>query len=445
MTKSNKSKNGSQRPTVSTSQGGNPVIVAGCRTPFAKAWGKFKRVPARYLARRAMLETLLQANVPGNEVDEVILGNVAGPADAPNITRVVATDIGIPDSVPAMTVHRNCASAMEAVALASDRIKAGQSKCVLAGGVESMSRVPFLFSDRAQEWFTRLGRARSMSERIGLLKRFRPSLLKPEPGLLKGLIDPSCGLSMGQTAEKLAKEFGISRAEQDEFAAQSHQRAIAAVEKQKEEIAPVFSPPDYQCYLDQDDGPRTDSTLERLARLKTVFDRRDGTVTAGNSSQISDGAATLLVMGEEQAKEKGYPILGKIRGHAAVGLDPSRMGLGPVFATAAVLEKTGIKFSDIDLFEINEAFAAQVLAVQRAMSSRSFCQDFAGLPDAVGDLDFDRVNVNGGAIALGHPVGASGARIIHTLLLEMQRRDVNIGLATLCVGGGQGQALVVER
>jgi acetyl-CoA acetyltransferase family protein len=261
---------------------------------------------------------------------------------------------------------------------------------------------------------------------------------------MKGLVDPSCDLSMGQTAEKVAGEHGVTREDQDAFALESNRRAVAARDKLREEICELYVPPRYEVMLENDDGPRPDSSLEKLARLRPVFEKRDGTVTAGNSSQITDGAVCLVLMDEDLARAEGRKSLGRIRAHATVGLDPTRMGLGPAHALVKLMDQEGVTLSDIELMEINEAFAAQVIAVQRALASDTFCQEHFDRK-AVGEIPSDRLNVNGGAVALGHPVGASGARIIHTLLLEMGRRDLGLGAASLCVGGGQGQAVLVER
>jgi acetyl-CoA acetyltransferase family protein len=333
---------------------------------------------------------------------------------------------------------------MEAVANACHRIGSGDAKLVLAGGMESMSLIPLQFSYEYSDFLEGLMRAKTPLAKLGALSRFKPRMLTPRIALAEGLTDLVCGLNMGQTAEGLSREFRITRERQDAFALQSHQRAIAARERLREEIVPVYPAPGYEPVRD-DVGPREGQTLEALARLKPYFDRRNGTVTVGNSCQITDGAVALLVGDDDTAERWGTPPLGRIRSFAFAGLAPSRMGLGPVFAMARALERAGTSLTEIELFEINEAFAAQVLACLEAARSEKFCRDELGLEKPLGEIPEDRLNVNGGAIALGHPVGSSGARLLLTTLHEMRRRGARLGLATLCVGGGQGAAFVLER
>ena len=357
---------------------------------------------------------------------------------------MIALRAGIPERVPGLTVHRNCASGMESVGLAAERIQLGRARLVLAGGVESMSQVPLLFPPEFAVWLEGLARAKHPLARLRAALRFRPALLRPRPALLDALHDPVCGLGMGETAELLAREFDLGRELQDGLALLSHQRAVAARERLREEIVPVFPPP--ACELVRDDaGPREGQTLEQLARLRPCFDRRHGTVTVGNACPVTDGAVTLLVGGEEAAGGWPSPPLGRVRAWAVAGLSPRRMGLGPVHAIARVLDQTGLMLADFDLFEINEAFAVQVLACLEAAKSAPFARAELGRDRALGEIPLERLNVNGGAIALGHPVGASGARLLLTLLLEMRRRGAKRGLAALCVGGGQGAAFVLER
>jgi acetyl-CoA acetyltransferase family protein len=336
---------------------------------------------------------------------------------------------------------------MEAIANAYYRIHANEGDLYLAGGVESMSRIPLLFNEAATKWFGHLSKAKSLTQRLGTILKFKFKFLNPIIGLQLGLTDGFCGLNMGQTAEILAKEFKISREEQDKFAMLSHNKAEAATKSGilKEEIVPVPVPPNYEKMIDEDNGIRPGQSMEALAKLKTVFDRHNGTVTAGNASQITDGAAAVLVMSEERAKEMELKPLGKIRSFAFAGLDPSRMGLGPAFATPVALERAGVSMKDIQLIEINEAFAAQVIANMKIFESDELSQKYLKKDKAAGSIDMNILNVNGGAIALGHPVGASATRLIITLLKEMKRRNLNLGLATLCVGGGQGAAFVLER
>ncbi len=422
------------------------VLLDGFRTPFAKAGTALARVPARELGRIAVSELLARSGVSPTEVDDVIIGNVAGPADSANIARVVALLAGIPNRVPAVTVHRNCASGMESIAQAYERVASGQADLVVAGGTESMSRIPLHVSDGMTRVFERLMKARSPMQRVGALASFRPRDLTPKIALLEGLMDPISGLNMGETAELLAREFGISREAQDDFALQSHRRAAAAQESGRfaEEIAPVFPAP-YREVVANDVGPRKTQSLEALAKLRPYFDPRTGTVTPGNACPITDGAAAILVASAEKAKALGLAPVGRIRGYAFVGLDPAHMGLGPTHATPVALRRAGVRFSDIGLIEMNEAFAAQVIANEIAMGSAAYAREKLGLDAPVGEIDRSLLNVNGGAIALGHPVGVSGTRLVLTLLREMRHRDVSLGLATLCVGGGQGAAFVLER
>ncbi len=420
------------------------AIVGGARTPLGKAGTTLRQAHVTDLARVAMQETLYRTGVAAGRLDEVMLGTVVMPADAANPARVSALWAGVPNAVPALTVQRNCASGMEAVAQASASVRAGESHAILAGGAESMSSAPLMFPQSATAPFTGLAKARNVFRRAAAVARFRPRHFKPVSALECGLTDPTVDLIMGKTAEKLAREFDISREEQDAFALRSHQRAAAAADKLKEEIAPYYAGDKFEP-MTEDNGPRANQTTEALAKLKPIFDRRDGTVTVGNSCQITDGAACVLVTDSDWAKAEGREPLGYVRGYAVAGLDPSRMGLGPVFAIDRLLRKTGVAMSDIGLFEINEAFAAQVLACLKAMASPTFARQQLGRNDPLGEIDPDRLNVNGGAIALGHPVGATGARIILTLLMEMKRRDVELGMAALCVGGGQGAAILLER
>ncbi len=411
------------------------AIVAGARTPFVKMGGSLRNVHVADLAKVTFQETLYRAHWASDRLDEVILGNVVMPADATNPARVAALYAGVPWRVPAMTVQRNCASGMEAIADAAARICAGQGRAILAGGAESMSTVPLLFPLESMQPFARLRRARNVFQKAAAVATLRPRHFRPIAALECGLTDPTCGLIMGKTAEILAREYGVSRREQDEFALRSHQCATEAEKagRFKDEMVPIYADARFEA-VTADVGPRDNQTIEALAKLKPIFDRRDGTVTVGNSCQVTDGAAAVLAMDSDLAKAEGLEPLGYVRAYAYAGLDPARMGLGPVFAIDQLLRTTGLTLSDVPLIEINEAFAAQVLACLRAMSSQG-----------MGEIEPDRLNVNGGAIALGHPVGASGARLVLTLLMEMRRRDVDLGIAALCVGGGQGAAILLER
>lgn len=421
------------------------AIVEGVRTPFAKAFGALASVSAQELGRLATQAVLQRAGLRPDQVDQAVFGNVALPADAANIGRVIALLAGIPQDRIAHTVQRNCASGMEAITTAAQLIQLGEARTILAGGVESMSRIPLLYNPEATALYLQLSRAKGWWARLRTLLRFRPRHFQPVSGIQLGLTDPVCGLIMGKTAEILAQDFGISRQEQDEFALESHRRASAAQKRcdLAGEIAPVPAEAAGK-EVKQDVGPRADQTLEALAKLKPFF-KDGGTVTVGNSCPLTDGAAAVVVMSGEAARAEGRQPLGYLRAFAYAGCNPSRMGLGPIFATNKLLEKTGLSLKDIDLIELNEAFAAQVIANERAFASDRFAQEHLSRKTALGTLDRNRLNVNGGAIGLGHPVGATGTRLVITLLRELKRRGLQRGLATLCVGGGQGAALLLER
>jgi acetyl-CoA C-acetyltransferase/acetyl-CoA acyltransferase len=415
------------------------AILDGVRTPFARAFGPLASVPAQELGRIATTTALQRAGVRPDQVDQVVFGNVATPVDCANIARVIALRSGIPQDRIAHTVQRNCASGMEAISTAAGLIQLGEATTVLAGGVESMSQIPLLYNRQATEQYMRLGRAKSFWQRSSAVLGFRPRHFKPVIAIKLGLTDPVSGLIMGETAEVLVEDFNITRQAQDEYALMSHQRAVAAQERGvlAEEIVPLGD-------VKEDVGPRKGQSLEALAKLKPFFKER-GTVTVGNSCQITDGAAALVLMPGEAVRAAGRQPLGYLRGFAYAGLDPARMGLGPAFATSKLLEKTGLALGDIDLIELNEAFAAQVIANEIAFASDRFAKEQLSRPAALGPIDRAKLNVNGGAIALGHPVGATGARLVLTLLKELKRRGQRYGLATLCIGGGQGGAMLVER
>jgi acetyl-CoA C-acetyltransferase/acetyl-CoA acyltransferase len=419
------------------------AVLSGVRTPFAKAFGLLAKVPADQLGRVAVEGALSRSGVHPAEVGEVIFGNIAGPPDAANVSRVIALRSGIPMDRAAHTVSRNCASGIDAVIAAWHALAEGRTDLVVAGGTESMTNVPFLWDERAKGWFVEFVRARFW-QKLALLGRLRPRMLKPVVALEKGLTDPICGLNMGETAEVLVKEFGITREEQDRFALTSHERAVAAWKRgfYADEVVPVPAELTGGAAVDRDTGPRPNQSLEALAKLKPIFDKANGTVTAGNSCPITDGAAAMLATLAGRAA--GREPLGYVRDYAVAGCDPRRMGLAPVFAIHKLLRKTGLRLADFELVEINEAFAAQVLACRKALASQEFARKELGADNAVGELDSDRLNVNGGAIALGHPVGSSGARLIITLLRGLRDRGLRRGLATLCAEGGQGAAVWVE-
>jgi len=369
---------------------------------------------------------------------------VGPPVDTANVARIIALRAGIPKHVPAVTVNRNCASGAEALIIAYEKMKAGQGDIFIVGGAESMSQFPFVYPYSGAKKFGRLASAKTAMQKLQALSRFRPSDFAPRVALKLGLTDPVCGLNMGQTAELIGREAGVSRFEQDAFAAESHLKALAARDRLAEEITPMYVPPKCTSCMTEDNGPREDSTPEKLARLRTVFERHTGTVTAGNASQVTDGAVALLVMRESKCKELGYTPLGRLAGYANAACDPQRMGLGPVYAIHKAEQRCGLGLINADLIEINEAFAAQVLACVVQMKSDTFCREELGREAIVGEVPLDRLNVNGGSIALGHPVGATGARLVLTSLKELRRRQGRYALVTACVGGGQGVALWLE-
>lgn len=419
------------------------AIISGVRTPFCKAGGLLKDLPADDLGAFAVKELFARSPLDPNMIDEVILGNVLQPMHLANIARVISVKAGLPEKMPAYTVNRNCASGMEAVTTAANKITIGQADIILAGGVESMSNVPILFPKGMKNFLQNFSKAKSWKEKLWKLLEFRPSFLVPQ---IPELNDPLCGLNMGQTAEVIIRDFKVTRLEQDKFALESQTRAAKAIQNGRfnEEIVPIPIPPDFKKIQQIDDGPRANQTLEALLKLKPVFDKVTGTVTAGNSSQVTDGAAVLLLMSESKAKSLGLKPLGYLRAYASSGVDPSRMGLGPYFASAKLFDKAGVTLKDIDLIEINEAFAGQVVAVMKAFASDEFARKALNRDKALGAIDPQKLNVNGGAVALGHPLGASGARLILTLLMELKRQKKHLGLAALCIGGGQGEACLLE-
>lgn len=419
-------------------------IVAAIRTPFCRTGTTLSGFDAVDLGRIVSQALLARTGIDPGSLDEVIFGCAGQPANATNVARVIALRAGVPEHVPAMTVQRNCASGLEAITTAADRMAAGRGELYLVGGVESMSNMPLLFPRSAAGKFAALARAKGTWQKFRAVSGFRLRDFQPEIGLKLGLTDPVSAMNMGETAELLAREFEITRGMQDAFALNSQQKAAAARMKLAEEITPIYVTGSKAAAIETDNGIRPDSSLESLAKLKPVFDPKFGTVTAGNSSQISDGAVALLVASDARAAKLGIEPLGRLRAHACAGCDPKRMGLGPVHAMARLKRETGLSPDTADLVEINEAFAAQVLAVLIAMKSADYCRR-CGLDAALGDISPERLNPNGGAIALGHPVGASGARLVLTALMELARRNEKQALVSLCVGGGQGIAAWLER
>lgn len=419
-------------------------VVDGLRTPFLKARGEPGPFSAADLAVAAARPLLARMPFEATAIDEVIVGCVIAAPDEANIARIVSLRLGCGDSVPAYTVQRNCASGLQAVASAYERIALGQSHLVLAGGTEAMSRSPIQWNAAMTAWLANLMRSRNVAQRVQAMARFRPALLKPVFTLLLGLTDPLVKLNMGQTAEVIAHRFGITREEQDAYAVSSHQRVAAAYDAghMQDEIAILYDARGK--HYDQDTGLRRDSDVAQLAKLKPVFDRKYGSVTAGNSSQVTDGAAMLMLASEEAVRRHGLPVLGEVLGHDWAGVDPRQMGLGPVHAVAKLLRRTQVKMDDLRQMELNEAFAVQVLACQAAWDSADYAREELKTDVPVGAMDPARLNPEGGAVALGHPVGASGARLMLHLLKSLKRKGGGLGVGTLCIGGGQGGAMLVR-
>lgn len=419
-------------------------IVDGSRTPQLKARGRQGPFHAAELAIQAAKPLLIRNNVDLGAIDEVILGCMMPSADEANIARVVALRLGIPQSVPAWTVQRNCASGMQSIDSAFHNISNGDSDLILAGGVEAMSHAPILYNDKMVDWLSDLMRARTLGQRIKQFLKLRGGHLKPVIALLRGLTDPVVGLNMGQTAENIAARFNISREQMDTFAVASHQRLFRAHDEgDLDEIEVVYDKSGN--YYDHDDGVRRDSSIENLAKLRPAFDRKYGSVTAGNSAQITDGASWVLLASEEAIKKHDLPVLVTIEDSQWAGLDPAVMGMGPAHAMEPIMNRHGFSIDDIDYWEINEAFATQVLGCVEAWKEDEYCKTHLGRDKAIGEIPHERLNIDGGGVSLGHPVGASGTRIVLHLAKILQRKNAKRGIASLCIGGGQGGAMLLEN
>ncbi|MDP6850756.1 MAG: thiolase family protein [Planctomycetota bacterium] len=423
------------------------VLAAGIRTPWVRAGGLFRGEDAAHLGAQVARELIARTNLDPSTIDEVVAGCVGNPFNQANVGRVLALRAGIPQSVPARTVARNCASGIEAVTSAITHIQAGLGDTYLCVGVEHMSAYPLTFGKKMTGFFERMMKARSPFAKLSTLASFRPSWLAPTITLVEGLTDPTTGLIMGKTAELLARDFGITRADADQFACESHNRAQAARDKGrfKREILPMVPLGSKKGRVEHDDSIRDGQSVEKLSKMRPYFEKPDGVVTIGNACGITDGAAALLVCTEERAKELGLTPLAKFRSWAWEGCDPERMGIGPVHSSATALDSAGCELKDMGVVELNEAFATQVLACQRAFNSTEYAKKKLGRNKAIGQLDIAKTNPNGGAIALGHPVGATGARLLLTTAHELQAGNHELGLATLCIGGGQGGSVVLER
>ena len=423
---------------------GKVYVIDGARTPFLKAKGKPGPFSGADLAVGCGRPLLARQKFAPTAFDEVIVGAAMPSADEANIGRVVALRLGCGDKVPAWTVMRNCASGMQALDSACMNILAGRANLVLAGGTDAMSHAPLLFGPAMVNWLSDWYAAKSFGQRAGVAVKFRPAYLAPVIAILKGLTDPIVKLSMGQTAEIVAKRFGIARLMMDAFAAESHTKVLAArVAGHYGEIEALIDGKG-NVYAD-DDGVRTDSTAERLAKLRPVFDKTYGSVTAGNSSQVTDGAAMLILASEAAVIKHDLKPLGAIVDSQWSALDPSEMGLGPVHAITPMLQRHGLGLNDLDALEINEAFAAQALGCLAAWESGAYCREKLGLDKAFGKMDRAKFNIDGGAIAIGHPIGASGARVVLHALKILERTGGKRAAASLCIGGGQGGAMLLER
>src|SRR5919199_1933086 len=420
------------------------AVVAGVRTPFARAGTVLKNYTAIELGKLCVAELLQRANLDGSEVDGIVYGTVVPNVVAPNIAREVSLMPMLPKGCQAFTVSRACASANQAITDAADQIALGHLDVVIAGGAESLSNVPILHSRTMAEKLVAFSRAKTAGQRLKLLASIRPRDLVP---ITPAIAEPSTGETMGESAEKMAKINHIPRESQDEFALRSHRCAAAGIEDGRltAEIGPLYPPPTFNPPIASDNGIRTDTSLEQLRALKPVFDRRYGTVTAGNSSPLTDGASAILLMSQERAKALGYRPLAVIRSYSYAALDPGeQLLMGPVLAAPVALRRAGLGLADIDLVEMHEAFAAQVLCNLKGFESREWAER-AGFSTPVGEVDRSKLNVMAGSIAIGHPFGATGGRILTTLCNELVRRDGQFGMLTVCAAGGMGHAMVLER
>ena len=424
---------------------GRVAIIDGCRTPFIKSGTDFRDMDVIDLASIAAAELVARTAIDPELIDLSVFGVVVPALHAPNLGREVVFRTSLPMRIPGVTVNLACASSTRAMTFGAGSILTGEADVVLAGGAESLTNVPIQFSRKAARTFMELNRAKTLPQRVGALGKLRPTDLAP---VAPAIAEYTTGLSMGESAEKMAKENDISRRAQDEIALLSHQRAAAATEDGRfaRQIAPAFPPPGYDKAVAADNGVRADTSMEALAKLKPVFDKRYGTLTAGNSSPLTDGGSAVLLMSEERARDLGYTPLGYIRSYAFTALNPGDQLLqGPAYAAPAALDAAGVELSDIDLVEMHEAFAAQILSNMKAFASEKFAREELNRSRPVGVVDFDRFNATGGSIAIGHPFGATGARVVTQLLYELRRRDKNLGLVTVCAAGGVGFAMVVER
>lgn len=420
------------------------AIVDGCRTAFARSGTVFAEMTAIDLGKVAVRDVLARAGLAGEDVDHLVYGTVVHDAQAPNIAREVGLAV-LPKSVPAVSVSRACTSANQAITDAAQMIEVGQADTVIAGGAESLSHIPITVSKRLSKSLVAASKSKTLRQRLAAFGSVRPKDLIP---VQPAIAEPTTGETMGASAERMAKANGISREDQDAWALRSHELAAAGTDdgRMTAEMAPVYVPPDFEEVVVRDNGIRTDTSLEKLAKLKPVFDRRHGSVTAGNASPLTDGASAVLLMNRDKAAAEGIVPLGYVRSWAWTALDPAGQLLqGPAYAAPLALDRAGLSMSDIGLMEMHEAFAAQVLSNLRALASKKFAEEELGRSRPVGHPDVDVINVMGGSISIGHPFGATGGRLTVTILNEMARRDVQFGLITVCAAGGMGFAMVVER
>ena len=430
-------------PSLGT-PGRRVAIVAGVRTPFARAGTAFQDLSAIDLAKRCDAELIQRTDLDADLVEAIVYGTVVPSVIAPNIAREVSLLPMLPRGCEAYTVSRACASANQAITDAVDQIVLGHHDVVIAGGAESLSNVPILHSRSMSEKLVALSRAKGSRQRLKIVGSIRPRDLVP---ITPAIAEPSTGETMGESAEKMAKLNHIPREEQDQFALRSHRLAAVGSDDGRltADITPVFVPPTYDVVLARDNGIRTETSIDQLRALKPVFDRGYGTVTAGNSSPLTDGASAVLLMSEERARSTGYRALAYVRSYAYAALDPGeQLLMGPVLAAPVALRRAGLRLEHMDLIEMHEAFAAQVLCNLKGFESVEWAER-AGVAEPVGEVDRAKLNVMGGSIAIGHPFGATGGRILTTLCNELQRRGGQFGLMTVCAAGGMGHAMVVER
>ena len=420
-------------------------LVNGKRSPQAKSGTVFKDIPAPFLGDYLIRDLVESSGIESDDVDEVIVGCVGNPAKYPNIGRVIALEAGLDQKTSGYTVHRNCASGMEALSQAFLKIGSGRSDIIFAGGVENMSQAPLLYNEEMTDFFIQLMRAKNPANKLKAMSGFRLPYLSPVIALEQGLTDPFCGLNMGQTAELIAREFGFTRTQQDEFANESHRKTIAAINEGRfrDEIVPIIAGDKLDKIISDDFGPRADSSVEKLAKLRPYFEKRTGTVTVGNACPITDGGSMWMICSEAAVKKYNLEPMARMVDYHFHGLEPERMGLGPVMAMDGIFKRTGLKLSDMDLVEINEAFAVQVMGCLKVMREKDLAARWG--VDVLGDMNMSKLNVNGGAISLGHPVGSTGSRLVVTLAHELEKRKAKYGVASLCIGGGQGGAMIIEN